>query len=148
MESGRSLCLDERRDPLPPELLPLRLEELELECFKVVGEAGPMGWSSCMGPAGMVFIVPKVPRPGTKGDAGDKCSIGYIRYLNDNKNGRSDRLFYEGPSLKMVVLLVSRSSWFLFCQSRQGREGVEGIAPRGQSNRLLEGGKWCNVLEV
>lgn len=80
MESGRSLDLrDERRVVLLLlELLLLRPEEeVELECFREVGEVGSIGWPSSMGPAGTIAIAPKFPKPGTRGEVGDKSSMRY-----------------------------------------------------------------------
>lgn len=78
MESARSLSLrDERRVVLLPlELLLLRLE-VELECFREVEEVGEVGWPLSMGPTGTIVMAPKPPRPGTRGEVGDKSSIRY-----------------------------------------------------------------------
>lgn len=80
--------------PLPLELLLLRLDEVELECFRVVGEVGSTGWS-CMGLAGMVVIGPKPPIPGTMGDVGLSSSIVSFTGVSrgDRTVGRSDRVF-------------------------------------------------------
>lgn len=68
-------------------LLPLELELLwpeELECFMVVGEVGSTERSS-MCPAGIVVMATNPPRPGTRGDVGDRSPMRSLWFYNQSE---------------------------------------------------------------